>query len=313
MAHASATPTANNMVRTCSIWRALEDIGDTPALLILEAIWMGASRFGELQKQTGLLKALLSDRLKRLADKQIIIKRPLMDAPKSHHYVLTHKGVELFPVVLMLYRWEREWGVAEARRQLQIKHETCGNVLEPQTMCGACGEAFELSDVSWRPGPGVGWMAPHYSRRRNQQTIQSERPSLLKGSVEILGDRWAALVMRSIFSGVRRFDGIQADTGAVPNTLSDRLRSLTELGVIEARPYQHTPLRHEYFLTRKGYDYYYIIMMLMLWGDSFYGSPEGAPVLLTHKTCGNPLKPIVICASCGEQVQPQDVSVLTQD
>lgn len=313
MAQVIATPPADNLVRTCSIWRALEDIGDAPALLILEAIWMGASRFGELQNQTGLLKALLSDRLKRLSEKQIIIKRPLMDAPKSHHYVLTHKGVELFPVVLMLYRWERAWGFDPSRRQLQIKHETCGHVLEPKTVCESTGEEFTLDDIAWQPGPGVGWMAPHYSRRRNQQTIQSERPSLLKGSVEILGDRWAALVMRAVFTGIRRFDGIQADTGAVPNTLSDRLKSLTELGVIEARPYQHTPVRHEYFLTRKGYDYYYIIMMLMLWGDAFYGSPEGSPVLLTHKATGKPLKPIVVCGFCGERVRPQDVSILSQE
>lgn len=312
MAQTSATK-SDNLVRTCSIWRALEDIGDTPVLLILEAIWMGASRFGELQQQTGLLKALLSDRLKRLTEKQILVKRPLMDASKSHHYVLTSKGVNLFPVVLMLYRWEREWGFAEARRTLQIKHNTCGAVLEPVTICASCGDPFTLDEVDWKPGPGIGWMAPHYSRRRNQQVIHSERPSLLKGSVEVLGDRWAALVMRAIFTGVRRFDGIQADTGAVPNTLSDRLKTLTELGVIDARPYQHTPLRHEYFLTRKGYDYYYIIMMIMLWGDAHYGSPEGAPVILTHKSCGNPLKPLIACGSCGEIVQPQDVSILTQD
>lgn len=310
MAETLAAKTEDNLVRTCSIWRALEDIGDTPVLLILESIWMGMHRFGELQERTGLLKALLSDRLKRLIEKGIVEKRTVPDAPKVHRYVLTGKGVGLFDVVLMLYRWEREWGTAKERRNLLLRHEKCGSVLDPVTACGSCGQTFALEDIDWKPGPGIGWMAPHYSRRRNQQTIQTEQPSLLRGSVEILGDRWSALVMRAVFSGIRRFDAILKDTGAVPNTLSSRLKSLTELGVIKAEPYQHTPTRLEYYLTRKGFDYYYIIMMLMLWGDSYYAAPEGAPVLLVHKKCGSKLKPLIKCNKCGGYVAPQDVSII---
>ena len=48
-------------IRTCSIWRALEVVGDTSILLILEANWLGARRFEELRNRTGLLKPLLSD------------------------------------------------------------------------------------------------------------------------------------------------------------------------------------------------------------------------------------------------------------
>ena len=59
---------APTMIRTCSIWRSLEVVGDTPTLLILEASWLGARRFDTLRERTGLLKALLSDRLKRLVE-----------------------------------------------------------------------------------------------------------------------------------------------------------------------------------------------------------------------------------------------------
>lgn len=303
---------ADTMVKTCSIWRALEVIGDAPVLLILESVWMGASRFGKIQETTGLLKALLSDRLKRLITSDILTKRAVPGLAKTTEYALTPKGAGLFSTVLMLYWWERKWGDAPARKNLLVRHETCGQILEPQTVCGSCGQAFELKDVDWKPGPGVGWMAPNYSRRRNQTKVQTDHPTLLRGSVEIMGDRWAALVMRAVFTGIRRFDQILQDTGAVPNTLSSRLKTLTDNGVLKAEAYQHTPVRNEYFLTQKGYDYYYIIMMLMVWGDQHFASPEGPPVMLTHKSCGGALKPHISCGSCQETVAPGDVSILTE-
>ena len=39
--------TSPKFIRTCSIWRALEVVGDTSVLLILEASWIGARRFDE--------------------------------------------------------------------------------------------------------------------------------------------------------------------------------------------------------------------------------------------------------------------------
>lgn len=301
-----------NLVKTCSIWRALEVIGDTPVLLILESVWMGANRFGKIQQATGLLKALLSNRLKRLIKNDILAKHRATKGAKTSEYVLTSKGIGLFSTVLMLYWWERKWGDAPARRNLLVRHESCGSVLEPQTVCGSCGDVFSLADVDWKSGPGVGWMSPNYSRRRNQTNVHSDHPSLLRGSVEIMGDRWSALVMRAVFTGIRRFDHILQDTGAVPNTLSSRLKALTDNGVLKAEAYQQAPVRNEYYLTQKGYDYYYVIMMLMIWGDTHFASPEGPPVLLTHKACGSDLKPEIHCGSCNSMVLPGDVSIITE-
>ncbi|MEP2988153.1 MAG: helix-turn-helix domain-containing protein [Parasphingorhabdus sp.] len=302
-------PDTTISIRTCSIWRALEILGDTPILLILESIWMGSSRFKELKDATGLQKALLSNRLVRLIDNQILRKASPADGKKHLEYRLTEKGVDLFQTVMSLYVWERQWGSSESRRNLELKHEICGASLIPLPVCSSCKETVSLRDISFVEGPGLGWMPASYSRRRNQVSFSSDKPSLLRGSVEILGDRWSALIMRAIFTELRRFDQIEADTGASPAIVTDRLKSLVDTGVLRAAPYQQNPLRHEYFLTKKGFDYYFVIMMLMLWGDKYYGAEEGPPVILTHVSCGNQLTPQMTCNGCHKALLPQTVSI----
>lgn len=297
------------MIKTCSIWRALEILGDTPILLILESIWLGATRFTQLKQRTGIQKALLSNRLGRLIEAGILRKDRDSGQAKHRQYGLTAKGVDLFPTVLSLYVWERKWGTADIRRNLELRHESCGSALKPVPVCGACKQSFELREISFVEGPGVGEMPASYSRRRNQVSFRSDQPSLLRGSVEILGDRWSALIMRAVFTGLNRFDAIAADSGAAPAILSERLKDLVESDVLKTVPYQQNPIRNDYFLTKKGVDYYSVIMMLMLWGDKYYGAPEGPPVLLTHTTCGKPLVPEITCRDCQQTVHPQSVTI----
>lgn len=309
MSSSSNSLADSTMIKTCSIWRALEILGDTPILLILESIWMGSTRFTQLKQRTGIQKALLSNRLSRLIETGILRKDT--DAGSSTHrqYGLTEKGVDLFPTVLTLYVWERKWGTADVRRNLELRHESCGSVLKPVPVCSACKQAFDLREVSFVEGPGIGLMPASYSRRRKQVSFQSDQPSLLRGSVEILGDRWSALIMRAVFTGLNRFDAIAADTGAAPAILSDRLKALVESEVLKLVPYQQNPVRNDYFLTKKGFDYYSVIMMLMLWGDKYYGAAEGPPVLLTHTTCGKPLIPEIACSHCQQTAHPQSVTI----
>jgi hypothetical protein len=62
-----------------------------------------------------------------------------------------------------------------------------------------------------------------------------------------------------------------------------------------------------YKLTPKGRDIYPILIAMMEWGDRWYASPEGPPLLLTHKPCKNPLKPKMACTGCGENITIGDM------
>jgi DNA-binding HxlR family transcriptional regulator len=123
---------------------------------------------------------------------------------------------------------------------------------------------------------------------------------------QITGDRWASLALRSIFTGLRRFDEIHRDTAMATNILSERLSWLTAQGVIRA--HEVGGRRFEYRLTEKGIDYYPVLLMLLQWGDKYYVSPEGPPLILRHKAHGHALEPAVTCSCCSQPVEPHDVT-----
>lgn len=292
-------------IRTCSIWRALEVVGDTSVLLVMQAAWLGVRRFDEFQARTGLLKTLLSDRLKRLVAAGVFEKTPYCQRPLRHEYRLTAKGRDLYGTALMMLRWERRWARHRAPLQVGLRHSVCGQAFEALPTCGSCGGEISARDIEWQEGPGVGWMPPDYSRRRQQRQAAAQAPGVLVEVAQLTGDRWASLVLRSIFTGLSRFDEIQRDTAMATNILSERLAWLTDTGVLQLHDIGAG--RAEYRLTDKGIDYYPVLLALMVWGDTYYLSPEGPPLVLKHRTCGQPLRPAVTCSACGDALHAHDV------
>jgi DNA-binding HxlR family transcriptional regulator len=118
-------------------------------------------------------------------------------------------------------------------------------------------------------------------------------------AVTVLGDRPTFLVLREAFNGVRRFDDMRRRTGMPRQVLTGRLARLTDEGLLRKVPYQEAGQRgrYEYRLTSKGVDLYPIMVALMHWGDQYEGGPEGPPVLLRHRDCGEPVRLQLTCAA----------------
>jgi DNA-binding HxlR family transcriptional regulator len=298
---------APTLIRTCSVWRALEVVGDTPILLILEASWLGARKYDELRSRTGLLNALLSDRLKRLVAAGLMERQLYCERPPRYAYVMTSKGRDVYWTSLMMLRWEQTCGETRNKISVVLTHKSCGKQFVPEPACGSCGETIDATEVEWMEGPGVGLMAPLYSRRRQQRGSSAGATSLLDQAAQLMGDRWASLIMRSIFTGITRFEDIRMDTAMATNILTERLQWLQSVGVIRQRPDPASPGRNEYRVTRKGVEYFPVLLMLLRWGDQYYVSPEGPPLLLTHNVCGKPLDPKVVCSECRVPLKPDEV------
>jgi DNA-binding HxlR family transcriptional regulator len=125
-------------------------------------------------------------------------------------------------------------------------------------------------------------------------------------ALDVVGEWWTLLIVRDVFMGLRRFEAIQADLGIARNILSDRLSSLVANGVLEKRRYQDHPERYEYVLTEMGRDLVPVLHSLMQWGDRWL-SPDGPPMVLLHRECGEQLEWGESCPHCGRSVEAHEV------
>ena len=91
------------------------------------------------------------------------------------------------------------------------------------------------------------------------------RPCPVAASLEVVGERWALLVVRELALGSRRFSDIVAGTGAPRDRIAARLKSLEQAGVIERRQYQDAPARFEYDLTASGRALLPVLDALLRW------------------------------------------------
>jgi DNA-binding HxlR family transcriptional regulator len=124
--------------------------------------------------------------------------------------------------------------------------------------------------------------------------------------LEVVGEWWSMLIVRDAFLGITRFDQFQARLGISRNVLNQRLSHLVAAGVLERVPYQQHPPRFEYRLTPKGRDLWPVLTTMRQWGDK-YAAPDGSPMLITHKGCGQASTGILTCSACGEPIGPRDV------
>ncbi len=130
-------------------------------------------------------------------------------------------------------------------------------------------------------------------------------------SVDVVGDKWTLLVLRELYMGATRFEEMQIQTGATPQMLTTRLKALEADGMVERRPYSEKPLRYEYQLTRKGWDFYPVIYALRAWGETWCkDEDEGLAVRFVHRACGHDVGLASVCPHCGAPIQRQDLDAV---
>jgi len=130
----------------CSVAQCLEIVGDWWTMLVVRDVFLGMKRFDELQAHLGIARNVLTQRLAKLVDAQVLEKQAYQTNPVRYEYVLTDKGRDLWPVLTTL----RQWGDRHAAPHgppVEVEHRACGQRSELVLICSHCGERVEQRDM----------------------------------------------------------------------------------------------------------------------------------------------------------------------
>ena len=168
--------------QVCPVARTIAQVGDSWTLMIVRELFLGVRRFEEIRVHTGMSPQLLSRRLRELDAAGIVGRRRYLDRPPRFEFVLTEKGLDLWPVIIALRGWGERWAKpARSAPLIALTHRTCGRTIDPVLSCPDCGEHLNArSSIAKMSKP----MQRDRARRRaqNQQRTSSKPHKTTKHS-----------------------------------------------------------------------------------------------------------------------------------
>ena len=136
--------------RPCSVTRTLSIIGDRWSLRILREAFVGIKRFDEFQRNLGIARNLLSNRLLHLVKNEILVRRKYQDRPPRFEYRLAAAGLALYPSLLLLMAWGDKWRRPRKGVPRILRHRLCGKRTNPLLVCGQCGGEVNIRQTHYR-------------------------------------------------------------------------------------------------------------------------------------------------------------------
>lgn len=130
-------------------------LGDHWNLLLVRQACLGTRRFDDFQRELGIGRNILAQRLARLVDEEIFERHQYQERPLRYEYRLTDKGREVFPILAAMAAWGERWLVDEAGTPLVLHHRACGHDMHAVAVCSECAEPIDVREVRAKPGPGA--------------------------------------------------------------------------------------------------------------------------------------------------------------
>src|ERR1700724_3841156 len=101
-------------------------------------------------------------------------------------------------------------------------------------------------------------------------------------ALDLVGDRWALLIVRRLLAGPRRFTDLRQGLPRIPtNVLSERLKELEQSGIVRRRVLPRPAASVVYELTEYGSRLEAVVLPLGLWGAQALGEPRPEEIITT--------------------------------
>ncbi len=127
----------------------------------------------------------------------------------------------------------------------------------------------------------------------------------LPPAIELIGEKWAFLILRGALNGLRHFEQFQAGLGIARNILSNRLGRMVDGGILERAADPLDGRKVVYSLSDKGRALLPVVVALRQWGEEWgHGTPD---VLLADQRDGRPIRPIRLLAEDGRELDLHDL------
>ena len=130
-------------------------------------------------------------------------------------------------------------------------------------------------------------------------------------AVELIGERWAFLILRGAFNGLQHFEEFQAGLGIARNILSDRLAKLVAGDILKRSADPSDRRKVVYALTEKGESLLPVMLAIRQWGEAWgHGKVE---IVLADIRNRRPIRPIKVLAEDGREVTLADLTWLSRE
>lgn len=127
----------------------------------------------------------------------------------------------------------------------------------------------------------------------------------LPQAIELIGEKWAFLILRGALNGLQHFEQFQAGLGIARNILSNRLGRMVDGGILRRTADPLDGRKVVYALTDKGEALLPVVLALRQWGENWgHGTQE---VLLADQRDGQPVRPIRVLAQDGRELDLHDL------
>ena len=132
----------------CALPRALEAVGERWSFLILRGAFNGLQHFEEFQSTLGIARNILSNRLARLVENEILQREPDPTDRRRVAYRLTEKGLDLLPVLLSLRQWGERWCSAHPSNPVLVDRYS-RQPIAPMAVRSREGRVLALNELEW--------------------------------------------------------------------------------------------------------------------------------------------------------------------
>ncbi|QNM84073.1 helix-turn-helix transcriptional regulator [Sphingomonas sabuli] len=132
----------------------------------------------------------------------------------------------------------------------------------------------------------------------------------IPAAVELIGEKWAFLIVRGAFNGLRHFEEFQAGLGIARNILSDRLAKLVAGDILKRASDPSDRRKVVYSLTEKGESLMPVMLAIRQWGEEWcQGEPD---IVLADAASRRPIRRIRVFAEDGRELKLGDLVWLSR-